>query len=229
MKIRPCTCRLSNILLLASASSASALQPPSLHLVVLRPATQFLRRTVPLSATLRWAEQDGLQLEEGSHEEEHSATLGASNPYAVTAGSIPYSPAPVLRATIAAGLAFTVTVTLKSLMPHMRTLGALYSGAALASPLMTAATTATLKGIVSDVFAQLAVERRNKLDVVRTACFVAFNFIYLGLFNSWKYGTLYAALFGKAATVGAITCKVCARDIPIARMPAAKPPRDSLP
>ena len=154
-----------------------AAAPPSLHIVVLRPATQFLRRTVPLSATLRWAEQDGLQLEEGSHEEEHSATLGVSNPYAVTAGSIPYSPAPVLRATIAAGLAFTVTVTLKSLMPHMRTLGALYSGAALASPLMTAAMTATLKGIVSDVFAQLAVERRNKLDVVRTACFVAFNFI----------------------------------------------------
>lgn len=111
----------------------------------------------------------------------------------------PIVPASIAAATLVAagvrGGAFTL-------------LGGAYSALAMASPLGCAVTTATVKGVASDLFAQLAVERNSGLSVSRTLVFASFGAAYLGAFNCWKYNFFYSALFGSAATVSAIVGKV---------------------
>ena len=62
---------------------------------------------------------------------------------------------------------------------------------------------------MSDLFAQLAIERRfQSLSLSRTAAFASFNAVYLGAFNCWKLNTLYSHMFGNVLTASSISCKV---------------------
>ena len=67
--------------------------------------------------------------------------------------------------------------------------------------------TAAVKGVASDLFAQLAIERQRP-DFSRTLAFASFGALYLGAFASWKYGFLYSALFGTATSAAAVSAKV---------------------
>ena len=49
---------------------------------------------------------------------------------------------------------------------------------------------------------------RWRRDMSRTLAFSTFGAFYLGLFCCWKYGYFYTQLFGRAATVAAISSKV---------------------
>ena len=76
------------------------------------------------------------------------------------------------------------------------------------SPLPRVRSTAVVKGVCSDVFAQLAVERRSTLDRMRTLAFASFGGLYLGAFASFKYGCLYPRLFGSTASLATVSAKV---------------------
>ena len=60
-------------------------------------------------------------------------------------------------------------------------IGRLYSAASIAAPLGTAVTTAAVKGVASDLFAQIVVERNARdLSLSRTLAFACFGAVYLG-------------------------------------------------
>merc|ERR1719453_2219666 len=88
-------------------------------------------------------------------------------------------------------------------------IGRFYSAAAIAAPLSCAVTTAAVKGVASDLFAQIVVERKlRNISFSRTIAFASFGAIYLGALASWKYNTLYTALFGQSTALSVILSKV---------------------
>jgi len=87
---------------------------------------------------------------------------------------------------------------------------AAYSAFAKAAPYACSISTSTLKGIVSDLFAQLIVERRSRPQWRRTLAFTIFGATYLGAFAQYKYATLYTTLFGAAKTAPVIALKLLA-------------------
>ena len=68
--------------------------------------------------------------------------------------------------------------------------------------------TSTVKGIFSDLFAQLVVEKKQRPSWRRTAAFSLFGAVYLGAYTQFKYLTLYARLFGAAKTAPVIGLKM---------------------
>jgi len=81
----------------------------------------------------------------------------------------------------------------------------------MSAPYSTAITTAGVKGVASDLFAQVVVERRARLQdlsLSRTMAFASFGCLYCGLFASWKYNTLYTSLFGASTTLSVISSKI---------------------
>ena len=70
--------------------------------------------------------------------------------------------------------------------------------------------TATIKGVCSDLFAQLVVEKRRQPEWRRTLAFCSFGAVYLGAYAHYKYTFLYSFLFGSAKTVPIITTKILA-------------------
>ena len=94
----------------------------------------------------------------------------------------------------------------------MPLLGRWYAAWSLAAPVGCAMVTAAVKGVASDLMAQVGVERcGSRINVMRTLAFASFGAIYLGLYNHWKMNTLYAFLFGHATTTAAVVAKVSAR------------------
>ena len=94
-------------------------------------------------------------------------------------------------------------------LPALSAAGAWYSNAAIATPYTTAVLTSTIKGAISDLFAQLVIERRTTPQYRRTFAFCLFGALWLGAFCQFKYAVLYSALFGTTKTVGAIAAKIC--------------------
>lgn len=88
-------------------------------------------------------------------------------------------------------------------------LGRLYSAASIAAPLSCAVGTAAVKGVASDLFAQIVVERKFRdISLSRTLAFASFGAVYLGALASWKYNHLYTALFGQSTALTVILSKV---------------------
>lgn len=90
-------------------------------------------------------------------------------------------------------------------------IGRFYSAASIAAPLSCAVTTAAVKGVASDLFAQIVIERKlNMRDISysRTFAFASFGAVYLGALASWKYNFLYTALFGQSTALSVILSKV---------------------
>lgn len=79
-------------------------------------------------------------------------------------------------------------------------------------PLHLALRTSTIKGICSDLFAQLVVERKRRLHWKRTIAFCLFGAVYLGAYCHLKYVFLYDFLFGSAKS-GAVILKKVACDL----------------
>jgi len=111
---------------------------------------------------------------------------------------------------IKASIAATFVASSAAALPAI---GKWYSAAAIAAPVLTATTTAGIKGVASDLFAQIFVEGRSRIqdmDMRRTMAFASFGCLYCGAFASWKYNTFYTALFGAASTFSAVASKVSA-------------------
>ena len=87
---------------------------------------------------------------------------------------------------------------------------AAYCAFAKASPYVCSISTSTIKGCVSDLFAQMVVERKRVPQWRRTLAFSLFGATYLGAFAQFKYATLYTALFGAAKTAPVIAFKLLA-------------------
>jgi len=83
-----------------------------------------------------------------------------------------------------------------------------YLTCSLEAPVLCAACTSSVKGVVSDAFAQLVVERSPILDLRRTLAFATYGATYLGLIAQWKYNVLFSRLFGSSMTVPSIAAKV---------------------
>lgn len=75
----------------------------------------------------------------------------------------------------------------------MLRLGAAYNSAAQRAPAVTGIVTTVVKTAAADAFAQLVVEKKDKVDLKRNAMFCGFGFAYLGC---WQY-VLYAKMFPK--------------------------------
>lgn len=63
---------------------------------------------------------------------------------------------------------------------------------------------------MSDLFAQLVVERRSRPQWRRTLAFAIFGALYLGFFAQFKYAVLYTSLFGATKTGPVIAAKLLA-------------------
>jgi hypothetical protein len=69
--------------------------------------------------------------------------------------------------------------------------GGAYSAVAAQAPFTTGFVTTGLKTTAADAFAQLVVEKREKMDWQRNAMFTAFGFVYLGGFQYWLYNVKF--------------------------------------
>jgi len=120
---------------------------------------------------------------------------------------IQYAPSPPSKAVIA-GIPLGMAAA-AALFASAPALGSLYSASALATPLRCSIITASIKGLCSDLFAQLVVERRG-YERRRTLAFISFNSLYIGAFGWYKYNFLYNALFGSATSALTVALKVFA-------------------
>ena len=74
--------------------------------------------------------------------------------------------------------------------------GSGYSAMAAQAPFTTGFVTTGLKTTVADAFAQLVVEKRDKIDWRRNAMFTTFGFFYLGGFQYWLYNVKFTQWCG---------------------------------
>jgi hypothetical protein len=74
--------------------------------------------------------------------------------------------------------------------------GSGYSTMAAQAPFTTGFVTTGLKTTAADAFAQLVVEKREKIDWRRNAMFTAFGFCYLGGFQYWLYNVQFTKWCG---------------------------------
>ena len=70
--------------------------------------------------------------------------------------------------------------------------GGAYSAVAAQAPFITGFVTTGLKTTAADAFAQLVVEKKEKIDWQRNAIFTAFGSVYLGGFQYWLYNVQFA-------------------------------------
>jgi hypothetical protein len=148
------------------AALSSSLQPSPLitapHFPGVRTVGQESFFHAPPAATRSWNRLSDYEAQ----------TFPAEMPQAVATTMPSLSPAPAIRtASASAAVAAARTVSYTGLLgaglvvimlkglPALNGLGAFYSAAAISSPLACAAVTATVKGVCSDTFAQLVVER----------------------------------------------------------------------
>jgi len=106
--------------------------------------------------------------------------------------------------------AATAAYCLFNARSQLAAVGTVYSMFAHSAPLTCSITTATIKGVCSDLFAQLVVEKRRQPEWRRTLAFCSFGAVYLGAYAHYKYTFLYSFLFGSAKTVPIITTKILA-------------------
>lgn len=109
------------------------------------------------------------------------------------------------RLPIGAGIAALLGVLSIPCLPH---LAAKYSAFAMSSPYMCSISTSATKGIISDTFAQLVVEKKERLNARRTLAFALFGATYLGAYCHFKYDFLYTMLFGSAKSAAVIGMKM---------------------
>jgi hypothetical protein len=74
--------------------------------------------------------------------------------------------------------------------------------------LAPARSTSTVKGLASDLFAQLVVEKKRVPEWRRTLAFTIFGATYLGAWAQYKYSTLFVTLFGASKGAGVILLKI---------------------
>ena len=74
--------------------------------------------------------------------------------------------------------------------------GGAYSAMAAQAPFTTGFVTTGLKTTAADAFAQLVVEKKEKMDWRRNAMFTAFGFCYLGGFQYWLYNVQFTKWCG---------------------------------
>lgn len=75
-------------------------------------------------------------------------------------------------------------------------LGSGYSAMAASAPFTTGFVTTGLKTTAADAFAQLVVEKKEKIDWRRNAMFTMFGFCYLGGFQYWLYNVQFTKWCG---------------------------------
>lgn len=74
--------------------------------------------------------------------------------------------------------------------------GGAYSAMAAQAPFTTGFVTTGIKTTAADAFAQLVVEKKEKMDWRRNAMFTAFGFCYLGGFQYWLYNVKFTQWCG---------------------------------
>ena len=79
--------------------------------------------------------------------------------------------------------------------------GGAYSAMAAQAPFTTGFVTTGLKTTAADAFAQLVVERKEKIDWRRNAMFTTFGFMYLGGFQYWLYNVQFTKWCGAITAV----------------------------
>jgi hypothetical protein len=95
-----------------------------------------------------------------------------------------------------------------AVLESLSSIGAGYLSMAETHPLATAIGTASTKGVLSDLIAQLAVERKARPNFRRVLAFAVFGGLYLGVWGHYKYAMIYPAIFGAAKTLPIIVSKV---------------------
>lgn len=85
-----------------------------------------------------------------------------------------------------------------------------YGAAAVSAPVACAVGTAGVKGLCTDLLAQLGVERKSgaPFDFMRTISFISFNALYMGWVAHYKYNVFYAAVFGASSSAATIATKI---------------------
>ena len=78
----------------------------------------------------------------------------------------------------------------------MIAVGGAYSAMAAQAPFTTGFVTTGIKTTAADAFAQLMVEKKEKMDWRRNAMFTAFGFCYLGGFQYWLYNVKFTQWCG---------------------------------
>mmetsp|Transcript_63561 Transcript_63561/g.138432 ORF Transcript_63561/g.138432 Transcript_63561/m.138432 type:complete len:225 (-) Transcript_63561:109-783(-) len=90
-------------------------------------------------------------------------------------------------------------------------------------PWGSAFTVCFVKGSLSDIFAQKALEKRERIDVVRNVCFAAYGGWYLGWVQHFIYNRTYSYLYGHGTGVTTVAKKLITDHlihVPLLHLPA---------